>query len=510
MLETTAPSIPGSDAPAVGEYERNLKRVSTLLDRNWRMLIDGELVDATGEATFQISSPATEQVIARAPRASGDDVERAVAAAVRAFPAWSQVDPTERAERVRRIGDIIEEHKSDLALLDAVDGGAPIGVMASDVEHSARVCRYFAGLALEMKGYSLPVSTGTHFTVREPFGVVAAIVPFNHPILFAVTKLAAPLVAGNCVILKPADVTPLSALYLAELIATLFPPGVVQILTSEGPDVPRALVRHSDVARIAFTGSEKTGRSILRDAADTGVKEVTLELGGKNALIAYPDADPVEVGSAAVRGMNFAWSGQSCGSTSRLLVHDSIADDVITTIRRSLQGRKIGSPLDPASAQGPLVNGLQYTRVLDYIQSAQADGAEVVAGGGRPAGQPTGYFIEPTILDRVDKAARVATEEIFGPVLSIIRWSDSDDPVAIANSLPYGLTASVFTNDVRRALSVARALRAGYVWVNGVGQHFIGMPFGGYKSSGQGREESIEELLSYTETKSIHIVDQRR
>ncbi|MTD53730.1 aldehyde dehydrogenase family protein [Amycolatopsis pithecellobii] len=486
----------------------NQARAQEMLATQWQLFLDGGLRDAQNGATFDVVSPHAEQVIAQVPNASVDDADAAVAAATRAWPSWAAMPPTERAKYVSQIASIIEANRDDLALLDAVDGGAPIGIMAMDVNHSAAVCRYFAGLALETKGYSVPLTTGTHFTVREPYGVVAAIVPFNHPILFAVTKLAAPLVAGNCVILKPAEATPLSALWLGKLLSDVFPPGVVQILTGDGPTVPSRLVKHPDVTRISFTGSEQTGRRILRDAADTGVKEVSLELGGKNAMVVYPDADPQEVADAAFRGMNFAWSGQSCGSTSRLVIHETLADKVLNLMVDRLQGRRIGNPVDPSNEQGPMVDKRQFDRVTGFVSEAVEQGARVVCGGGTPATAQHGYYFEPTILDGVDTTDRVAVEEIFGPVLSVIRWNDGDDPVDIANSVRYGLTGSVFSNDVRLALRAAKRIRAGYIWINGSARHFIGMPFGGYKASGLGREESIEELLSYTQVKSIHIVDE--
>ena len=489
-------------------HESLRARAEELTAGAWKMLIDGQLRYASDGAAFDVISPTSAEVIARVPNATEDDVDEAVAAAQRAHAGWAALSPTERADHVFRLAEIIQNHKEDLAILDAVDGGAPIAVMASDVDHASNVCRYFAGLALEVKGYSVPLTTGTHFTVREPFGVVAAIVPFNHPILFAVVKIAAPLVAGNCVILKPAEATPLSALHLATLIADAFPPGVVQIVSGDGPSVPRKLVRHPDIARITFTGSETTGRNILRDAADTGVKDVTLELGGKNALIAFPDADPEEVITGAFRGMNFAWSGQSCGSTSRLVIHESLADRVVEGLRNRLRERRIGDPLDPSNEQGPLVDGRQLERVRVFVDDAVGEGAHLVAGGAAPADAGDGFFFEPTILDHVSPADRVAQEEIFGTVLSVIRWSDEDDPVEIANGVRYGLTGSVYTNDVRVAMRTARRLKAGYIWVNGSGRHFVGMPFGGMKSSGLGREESIEELLSFTQLKSVHIVDE--
>ncbi len=488
--------------------DKNQARAEEMLTADWRLLVDGELRGAVNGATFDVVSPDTEQVIAKVPDATAEDADAAVAAATRAWPNWAALAPTERASYVNNIAFIIEQNRDDLALLDAIDGGAPIGIMAMDVNHAAAVCRYFAGLALETKGYSVPLTSGTHFTVREPYGVVAAIVPFNHPILFAVVKLAAPLVAGNCVILKPAEATPLSALWLAKLLSDAFPPGVLQILTGNGPAVPSHLVRHPDISRITFTGSEQTGRRILRDAADAGIKEVSLELGGKNAMVVYPDADAQEVADAALRGMNFAWSGQSCGSTSRLVIHESLADEVLDLMVKRLEGRRIGNPIDPANEQGPMVDKRQFDRVAGFVSEALEQGARVVCGGGTPATAERGYYFEPTILDSVGHTDRVAVEEIFGPVLSVLRWGEGDDPIEIANSVRYGLTGSVFTNDVRLAMRAAKRIRAGYVWVNGSARHFIGMPFGGYKASGLGREESIEELLSFTQVKSIHVVDE--
>lgn len=488
------------------EAENNA-RVQELLAREWRMLINGELVAATGGRTVEVTSPFTEKPIAAVPDATTEQVDQAVQHAAAAYPAWRDRGPVSRAELVRELADVIERHIDDLALLDAIDGGAQIRVMAGDVRAAAAIARYFAGLALEIKGQSVPATpNGVHFTSRMPWGVVAKIIPFNHPIMFAVRNIAAPLVAGNCVILKPSEITPLSALFLASLVKDVFPPGVLQIVLGDGPDVPRTLVRHPLINRIGFTGSEPTGQSILRDTADTGFKEVTVELGGKNALIAFPDANPAEVAAGAVGGMNFTWSGQSCGSTSRLLVHESIAEDVLKEVGVLLARHTIGSPLDPEKDQGPLVSKRQYDKVRAFIAKAIEDGAVVVAGGGRPDDQPTGYFIEPTILDHVDPTSTVATEEIFGPVLSVIRWTDDDDPVAIANSVRFGLTGSVYTNDVRLAHRVAQQLETGSVWINHAGPHYLGMPFGGFKSSGLGREESIDELLSYTQLKSIHIV----
>lgn len=483
----------------------NEARVRRLLDRDWHLLVGDRLVPARSGRTFEVESPYTEQVIAEVPDAGVEDVEAAVAAAAEAARGWRQVPALQRARYANELADAIEERLDDFAVLDAIDAGSPISEMRSDAGWAAAMLRTFAGMALELKGSTIPASENLHYTVREPFGVAARIIPFNHPFLFAAGKMAASLVAGNATVVKPPELAPLSALLFGEVAREVLPPGVLSIVVGDGPEVPRALVRHRDVRRIGFIGSVPTGQAIQRDAAESGVKEVSLELGGKNALIAFPDADPAEVARAAVAGMNFTWAGQSCGSTSRLLVHDSFADAVLDEIKRLLSALTITSPLDPVSEMGTVISRHHYERILGVIEHAKSEGAEVITGGKRPAHVAHGHFIEPTVL-AVDRQARVAREEVFGPVMSVLRWNDEDDAVALANSVEYGLTAAVWTNDVRRAHRVASELEAGFVWINGSSQHFPGVPFGGVKNSGIGREEGIDELLSYTTVKSINVM----
>jgi acyl-CoA reductase-like NAD-dependent aldehyde dehydrogenase len=489
-----------------GTLAENERRVATLLEREWRLLVGAERTSALSGRTFPVTSPFSGEVIAEVPDGGADDIGRAVDAALAAFPDWSSTPAAARAELVLHLADEIEARADDFAVLDALDGGAPVGIMRLDVQIALDSLRYFAGLARETKGYTVPASNNLHFTELSPYGVVGKIIPFNHPFMFAASKIGAPLVAGNTVVLKPAEATPLSALVLADLLQEIFPPGVVNVVVGNGPETGNALVQHPKVRRIGFTGSEAVGRAIQRAAAEVAVKHVTLELGGKNALIAFEDADPDEVARAAVQGMNFTWSGQSCGSTSRLLVHEAIADDVLARVAALLHGREFLSPLDPRAAQGTMVNQRQFDRVLSYIDGAVDAGATIVTGGGRPASAEKGLFIAPTVLDGIDTGFAVANEEIFGPVISVLRWSDEAEAIRIANSVDYGLTGSVFTNDIRRAHRVARALETGFVWINGAGPHFTGLPYGGWKNSGVGREESLEELLSYTQSKSVTVM----
>jgi len=479
-------------------------------DREWSLLIGGRLMPARSGRHFSDESPVTEDIIATVPDGDAADVGAAVEAALPAAATWRRVPPRERGALVGELARVLEENADELALLDAIDGGHPVTGMHLDVAIAADTLRLFAGLGIEIKGSTIPASAqNLHLTVREPFGVVGRIIPFNHPVMFAAGKIAAPLVAGNAVILKPPESAPLSALRMGELFASVLPPGVLSVVVGDGPAAGRAVARHPAIRRIGFIGSDATGRAIQRDAAEVGVKDVTLELGGKNALIAFPDADPDAVAAGAMAGMNFARSaGQSCGSTSRLLLHESIADDVLERVVARMSAIRIGSPLDPATEMGTVATRAQYDKTLRYIGIATNEGARVLAGGGRPPGleQARGLFLAPTLFGGVRPDMRIAREEVFGPVLAAITWKDEDEAISIANAVDYGLTGSVWTNDINTAHRVASALDAGYLWINGSSAHFTGVPFGGMKLSGVGREESLDELLSYTQLKTLNIM----
>ncbi len=454
----------------------------------------------------QVESPATGQVLGHAADATSEDADRAVAAAVAGFRVWRAVPPLERAKVLRRIAAVIRDHAAEIAMLDAADGGNPVTEMTSDAHVAAGMFDFFAGLVTELKGASIPMGPDcVNFSVREPLGVVARIVAFNHPFMFGAGKMAAPLAAGNAVIIKPPEQAPLSGLRLAELVGDLLPPGVFGLLTG-GREIGAALASHPNVAMVTLIGSVPTGRAVMAAAAKT-LKPVLLELGGKNALVALPDADPDEVAAAAVAGMNFTWCGQSCGSMSRVFLHDAIHDAVVERIKQRIARFKPGLPTDPATTMGCIISKAQHAKVLDFIQSAHDQGATLVCGGKVPgdAHLADGCFIEATVFADVTQDMRIASEEIFGPVQSILRWTDEARMMADVNSVEYGLTAAIFTNDLDKAHRLASQVEAGYVWINKVSTHFLGAPFGGVKQSGIGREECLAEMMSFTQEKNIHI-----
>jgi len=474
------------------------------------MLIDGELTAGEGGAAGQwIEShdPATLAPVGRVPAATAGDVDRAVQAAARAQIAWKGRSVWERAGLLRSLAAAIRARGKEILELEARDTGNTLAKLQADIQIAAGYLEYFAGLGSELKGETIPATAqGLHLTLREPYGVVARIVPFNHPFMFAAAHLAAPLMAGNAVVVKTPETSPLTGSILGELCREVLPRGLVNIIHGYGNPAGDALVRHKLVRRIGFTGSVATGLAIQRAAAEASVKHVTLELGGKNPFIVFPEADLDRVVDMAVAGMNFSWAGQSCGSTSRLLLHESVHDEIVERVAAKLSALRIGNPLSLDSEMGPVNSARQHERVLGFIASAKVDGARLVSGGGRPPGESfaKGYWIQPTLFADVQPAMRIAREEIFGPVMCALRFETEAQAIALANDSDYGLTAAVWTRDLPRALRVMRTLDAGTVWINTAGQHYVGSPFGGWKDSGLGGEECLEELFSYSQTKAVH------
>jgi betaine-aldehyde dehydrogenase len=471
------------------------------------MLIGGELCAA--KPWLESVNPATERPLGRVPAAAAADVARAVTAAAAAQGDWALRSVWERGAALRKLAAALRDRADEIVRLEAADTGNTIAKLGGDIAIAAGYLDYFAGLGSELKGTSVPATArGYHFTRREPYGVVARIVPFNHPFMFAAAHLAAPLMAGNSVVVKTPETSPLSGTLLAQLCQSSLPPGLVNIISGYGVPAGDALVRHPLVRRIGFTGSLATGLAIQRAAAESAVKHVSLELGGKNPLLVFPDADVDTVSAAAVAGMNFSWAGQSCGSTSRLLVHASRYDAVVEAVTARVAALRVGDPLDPSSDMGPVNSAAHYAKVQDFVATGIQQGARLTTGGQRPTGAEftRGYWIRPAVFTDVTMDMRIAREEIFGPVLAIQRWDTLKEAITLANATDYGLTAALWTNDLEAALAAAAQIEAGYVWINGVAQHYVGTPFGGWKDSGLGAEECLDELLSYSRSKALHIL----
>ena len=477
------------------------------LPANRRLYYGGTWHDTVAGHTMAVSSPSTGEDLGLVQTGDAADVDHAVAAAHEAYLLWREIPAQERATCVRKAAQILRDNADELARLDALDGGNPFQAMRYDVLMSADYMDYFAGLVVEMKGVTIPIRPGVlNYTLREPLGVIARIGAFNHPLLFVAGKCGAPLAAGNTLIVKPADQTPLSALRIAELWHDVFPPGVFSIVTG-GREAGAALAEHPRVAKIGFIGSIQAGRAVAKAASAT-LKALTMELGGKNALIACPDVDPATIAKGVVRGMNFRYViGQSCNSTSRIFLHDDIYEATLPHIVAEVKQIRVGLPTEPETEMGCLSSQAQFDKTMSYIEIAQQQGARLLTGGKRPADPALdrGFFVEPTVFADVTDDMRIAREEIFGPVVSILRWSEEKDLVARVNALEYGLTGSIWTHDLDRAHRLAGKIQSGYIWINDAATHYVGVPFGGYKQSGYGREESIEELYACTQIKNINL-----
>ncbi|MFO7272066.1 MAG: aldehyde dehydrogenase family protein [Sphaerobacter thermophilus] len=483
--------------------------------KEYRLLIGGQFVPAASGETFPTYNPATNEVIAHVPKAGREDVNRAVAAARKAFDEgpWGKMTPMERAKRMRRVAEILRERLEEIARLETLNCGKIIIESRADVAASANCFDYYANLTGHMWGETIPMNGPLFdYTVREPYGVCGQIIPWNFPLLMAAWKVAPALAAGNTIVLKPASATPLTALVLGEICQEAdIPDGVVNILTGPGVEVGAAIAEHPDVDKIAFTGETETGREILRLSAGT-IKKVSLELGGKSPNIVFPDADLEE----AVNGSLFAIftnAGQRCTARTRLFLHESIHDQFLSDFIAKAGKIRVGDPLEDATQMGPVISKRQCERVLSFIERARSEGANLALGGKRPDDEvlQKGNFIEPTIFTQVQNDMTIAQQEVFGPVLSVIRFRDESEVVEMANNTIYGLAATIWTNDLKRAHRLASRIRAGNVSINFPTVNPPEAPFGGFKQSGIGRELSRHALDLYTQVKNVvvNLADER-
>jgi aldehyde dehydrogenase (NAD+) len=479
----------------------------TVSVRAKKLLINNQWVDSASGKTFPTINPATGEEICRVAEADAPDVDRAVRAARAAFEtgAWRKMGASQRGVLMNRLADLIEKNAEELAQLETLDNGKPYHVaLGADLPLTVACYRYYAGWADKNQGKTIPVS-GNYFcyTKHEPVGVVGQIIPWNFPLLMQAWKLGPALACGCTVVLKPAEQTPLTALRVGELMLEAgFPPGVVNLLPGYGPTAGAAIARHMDIDKVAFTGSTEVGHLIMKAAAETNLKRVTLELGGKSPNIVFADADMDQ----AVEGAHFALffnQGQCCCAGSRLFVEDKCYDEFVEKSVARAKNRTVGNPFDKNTEQGPQVDNDQFNKVMSYIESGKQEKAKLLTGGKRVGDK--GFFIEPTVFGDVQDNMKIAQEEIFGPVMSILRFKDLDEVIDRANKNLYGLAAAVWTRDITKAHAIADSVRAGTVWVNCYDVFDAGAPFGGFKQSGIGRELGEYGLANYTEVKTVFV-----
>ncbi|KAI0344316.1 aldehyde dehydrogenase [Trametopsis cervina] len=477
------------------------------LEVNTGLFINGQWVDGSEQSYIDVINPTTGTLLTRVSQGTPADVDLAVSAAHTAFTStWGHNTPgASRGVLLNKLANLMDEHRGQLSALEALDNGKTFSwARNADLELAIGAVRYYAGWADKIQGRTIETTKDKlAYTVHEPIGVVALIIPWNFPILIGAWKLAPALAAGNTVIIKPSEFTPLTMLYLAHLAHLAgFPPGVINVVNGTGPIVGNALTHHAGVDKVGFTGSTPVGRQVLEASARTNLKDVTLELGGKSPNIIFEDADLEQAVRWAVMGI-FWNDGQTCSAGSRVFVHAKIYDAFLEQFTAAAKALKTGDPFDPANWNGPLVSQQHFDRVLGYIASGKEEGATVHLGGSRQG--TAGYFVEPTIFTNVTPTMRIVREEIFGPVAVVIKFSDDADVVRQANDTVYGLAAAVFTKNVDRALVTARELKAGTVWVNCVNSIEPAVPFGGYKQSGMGRDLGEYALHHYTSVKAVHI-----
>jgi acyl-CoA reductase-like NAD-dependent aldehyde dehydrogenase len=473
-----------------------------------QLFIDGRFVDAESGETLATLNPHDNSTIAEVAMAGRGDVDKAVAAAARAFPAWARMAAADRGRILLRLADLIEAHTEELARLESLDTGHPLRDSRSlDVPRTAACFRYFAGMADKLQGDVVPVEAGfLNYLLREPLGVVGQVVPWNFPLMFTSWKMAPALAAGNTIVMKPAEITPLTSLKIAELMSEAgMPDGVVNVIPGRGAVAGQYIAEHPGIAKIAFTGSTATGRRIVQASAGN-LKKVQLELGGKGANIVFDDANLV----AAVNGS--AWAifhnqGQACIAGSRLVLQERIADEFLDKFTSLAKSIRLGNPLDAATEMGPLTSAQHRDRVLGYVDVAREQGGEVIAGGKAPpdAELARGCYVEPTIVRARSFKDRIAQEEVFGPFVTVLTFKDDDEALAIANGTEYGLGSGLWTNNLQRAHRVARDLHAGMVWINSYKRVNPGSPFGGVGQSGYGREMGFEAMREYTQVKSVWV-----
>ncbi|MFC7237002.1 aldehyde dehydrogenase [Saliphagus sp. GCM10025317] len=471
------------------------------------MVIDGESVTSSSGERFEIEYPYTREVWATVPNGTAEDIDRAVAAARRCFESdeWQSLSATDRGKLLHDFADTIEEHSEELATLDTHGNGKLLREMQGQAEGLPDWFRYFAGLADKVHGKTIPIEQQRMFTFtrREPYGVVGAITPWNSPLTLALYKIAPAIAAGNTVVLKPSEVSPVSTIRLVELASEAgLPDGALNVVTGFG-EPGAALTNHADVDKISFTGGLETGSKVAQTGGER-IVPVTLELGGKSPNIVFEDADFDEAVTGAVKGI-FAAAGQSCIAGSRLFLHEPIHDEFVDALVERAEAIELGDPIDPDIEMGPIAFEDQFEKIDQYVNIAREEGATVVTGGEPRDDLPGGLFYPPTVLTDVSNDMRIAQEEVFGPVLSVIPFEDESELVEMANDSEYGLAAGVWTNDLRRAMRMTEAIKAGVVWVNTYRKSSFTTPSGGYKKSGIGREKGVEGIEEYLQTKSVWI-----